>query len=259
LVTASVGDSRIYLVREGRIIQLTTDHTWVQEAIENGLLTEEQAAQHPNIHVIRRYLGSKDTVEPELRLHLAESAKKSAETTEPGIKLLPGDRLIVCTDGLTDLVKDQEILSTLAGQTMNQALGQLVNLANQRGGHDNITIIAIQVPGNGEAAASAGLPARRSKVLAGCLGAVAALIFALLMITGVLWWGTRSGDLSTSTSTLAAPAQTPPGVVPSAIPSVFPETPSVAPTPTYMPIMLETMTGPPGSTLTPWPTNTAYP
>ena len=71
LYTASVGDSRIYLIREGQIQQITTDHTWVQEAIEHGALTPEQARNHPNVHVIRRYLGSKQPVVPDVRLRLS--------------------------------------------------------------------------------------------------------------------------------------------------------------------------------------------
>ena len=68
LHTAYVGDSRIYLMRAGRIQQLTTDHTWVQEAMEKGILTPEQARTHPNVHVIRRYLGSAEPPEPDFRL-----------------------------------------------------------------------------------------------------------------------------------------------------------------------------------------------
>src|SRR5512146_2879959 len=70
LHTAYVGDSRIYLMRGGRIQQLTVDHTWVQEAIDKGILTPEQAREHPNVHVIRRYLGSPTPPAPDVRLKL---------------------------------------------------------------------------------------------------------------------------------------------------------------------------------------------
>ncbi len=71
LHTVYVGDSRIYLMRGGRIQQLTVDHTWVQEAIDRGVLTPEKAREHPNVHVIRRYLGSPVPPEPDFRLKLA--------------------------------------------------------------------------------------------------------------------------------------------------------------------------------------------
>lgn len=259
LVTANVGDSRIYLLRSGAISQLSTDHTWIQEAIDSGLLTAEQAAQHPNMHVIRRYLGSKDSVEPELRQRLGENAKKSNENGEAAIQLLPGDCLILCTDGLTDLVKDQEILAAISTHALHDALDRLVDLANQRGGHDNITIIAIRVPEDGQSAPGKNVAVRRRKMIAGCLGAIALLTLVAMLITAATWWYLRTGNLPTSTPTspallLTEPAANPPGLLTDA-----PTTTSVLPTPTDTPIGLESATPPPGSTLTPWPTNTIAP
>jgi PPM family protein phosphatase len=143
LYTASVGDSRIYLIRDQDIHQLTTDHTWVQEAIEHGALTPEQARTHPNTHVIRRYLGSRTPPVPDIRLRLdAEESDQEAEKNQ-GTFLNETDRLLLCTDGLTDLVSDREILGALQTNSIDSAVQQLIQLANLRGGHDNITIVAL--------------------------------------------------------------------------------------------------------------------
>ena len=105
LFTATVGDSRIYLMRDDTIQQLSTDHTWIQEAIDRGLLQPDQINGHPNAHVIQRYLGSPTPPEVDFRIRLSGSEGDSNQ----GMQLLPGDRLLLCSDGLTDLVEDEEI------------------------------------------------------------------------------------------------------------------------------------------------------
>ncbi|HET9589095.1 MAG TPA: protein phosphatase 2C domain-containing protein, partial [Anaerolineales bacterium] len=102
LYTAYVGDSRIYLIRSGRIQQLTIDHTWVQEAIDKGILTPEMARQHPNVHVIRRYLGSPSPPEPDFRMRLSGNEGDQPTESLQGFQLLPDDVLLLCSDGLTD-------------------------------------------------------------------------------------------------------------------------------------------------------------
>jgi PPM family protein phosphatase len=146
LYTASVGDSRVYLIREERIRQLTVDHTWIQEAIDKGLLTFEEAAGHPNQHVIRRFLGSETPPMPDMRLFLDPDDSDEEAKSHQGMRLHPGDCLLLCSDGLTDLVADWEILARIKQLHTEEALAGLVDLANGRGGHDNITIIALQVP-----------------------------------------------------------------------------------------------------------------
>src|SRR6185295_17771207 len=110
LYTAYVGDSRIYLIRSGRIQQLTVDHTWVQEAIEKGVITPEKARDHPNVHVIRRYLGSPVPPDPDFRLNLFDGEGAHHPENNQGVQLLPNDVLLLCSDGLTDLVWNDEIL-----------------------------------------------------------------------------------------------------------------------------------------------------
>lgn len=131
---AHVGDSRAYLIRKGTIQQLTRDHSVVQSMLDAGLLTAEQAADHPDANRITRALGMQPEVE--------------VETAPQPVTLLPNDTLLLCSDGLTDLVDDHEILGQVQA---NVASGlavvaqQLVSLANDRGGHDNITVQLVHV------------------------------------------------------------------------------------------------------------------
>ncbi|MFN2195090.1 MAG: PP2C family protein-serine/threonine phosphatase [Anaerolineales bacterium] len=146
LYAVSAGDSRLYLLRDGHILQLTTDHTWIQEALDGGYITPEEASRHPNQHVIRRYLGSQKLVEPDTRLRLRPQESDADAQANQGLRLNPGDFVLLCTDGLTDLVQDEEIYAALQRDPLETALSGLVDLANQRGGHDNITIAALRMP-----------------------------------------------------------------------------------------------------------------
>jgi protein phosphatase len=146
LYIAYAGDSRIYFIREGKIRQVSRDHTWVQEAVEKGVLSSSQIKTHPNLHVIRRYLGSETPPEPDLRLFLTPNDNDAKAKANQGLLLQPGDVILLCTDGLTDLVNASEILETLQGKTLNQTALALVDLANQRGGHDNITTVLLGMP-----------------------------------------------------------------------------------------------------------------
>jgi len=146
LYIAYAGDSRIYLMRESKIHQISRDHTWVQEAIEKGILSSSQIKTHPNLHVIRRYLGSETPSEPDLRLFLSGQESDDKAKANQGLLLQPGDVVLLCTDGLTDLVNEKEILETLQGKTLDQTARALIDIANQRGGHDNITVVLLGMP-----------------------------------------------------------------------------------------------------------------
>lgn len=150
LYTAYVGDSRIYLVRDGKIHRLTVDHTWVQEAIEKGIILPEQARDHPNVHVIRRHLGSVELPQVDFRLRLDNEDDPEKARKNQGAQLLTGDILLLCSDGLTDMVWDDEILRVITTRnSLKSAAEDLVAQANERGGHDNITVILIGVPKEG--------------------------------------------------------------------------------------------------------------
>jgi protein phosphatase len=149
LYIATLGDSRLYLVRDNVIQQLNIDHTWVQEALDVGVINSEEARSHPRRHLIRSYLGSSDPIHPDLRLYLDAEENQEQAKANQGLPLVPGDQIMICTDGLTDLVADQEILEILEGEDNKEdQLQKLVDLANLRGGHDNITVVVLQAPGN---------------------------------------------------------------------------------------------------------------
>jgi serine/threonine protein phosphatase PrpC len=147
LYTAYIGDSRIYLIRDGKIQRLTVDHTWVQEAIEKGIITPDQARDHPNVHIIRRHLGSVELPEVDFRLKLSVEDDDEQARRNQGAHLRSGDILLMCSDGLTDMVWDDEILRLVTTRNaLKSAAEDLVEQANERGGHDNITVILIGVP-----------------------------------------------------------------------------------------------------------------
>lgn len=126
---AHVGDSRIYCIRRNQIYRWTKDHSRVSELVEKGLISEEEAEVHPQRNLITRALGAKDDVVPEI--------------TNQNLYL--GDRIILCTDGVSGKVRDQELVAALAGKSPQQAAKWLVDLANQRGGEDNSTVQVIDI------------------------------------------------------------------------------------------------------------------
>ena len=184
LYIANVGDTRIYLVRGGLIRQLTTDHTWIQEAIDQGMLTPEQAKNHPNTHIIRRYLGSRLPVEPNLRIRPEVNALLNPFQRERGLLLQQGDRILLCSDGLTDLVEDSEILNAFQSQPIQTALEVLVRLANQRGGHDNITLVALEVPDG--YIAEPPLNTRRRRIPVGYAAAGLLVLLGIMLVSSLL-------------------------------------------------------------------------
>jgi PPM family protein phosphatase len=140
---AHVGDSRCYLVRGGEITQLSSDHTLVARMVQEGKLTPEQAETHPQRSILTRALGA----EPEIDVDTLE------------LQLAPGDRLILCSDGLSSVIPDEQILATLAdSKGLKEACKRLVEAANGRGGPDNITVVVVEVSGEG-AVRKAGSPA----------------------------------------------------------------------------------------------------
>lgn len=147
LFTAYVGDSRIYLLRGKYIQQLSIDHTWVQEAYEKGIITADQLRDHPNVHVIRRHLGGVRLPEVDFRLRIDNEETDEESLNNQGFQLQPGDTILICTDGLTDLVWDDEINEIIRGKRdLKSAAEALVNLANERGGHDNISVVLLSMP-----------------------------------------------------------------------------------------------------------------
>jgi len=125
-----VGDSRAYVLREDEMVQLTKDHSYVQEQVDAGYLTPQQARVHPYSNVITRCVGANDDVDPDVY----------------GGTLHGGDLYLLASDGLTGMLADHEMKEILQnGSDMDTALNELINTANGRGGLDNITAIILQV------------------------------------------------------------------------------------------------------------------
>ena len=132
IIAANVGDSRIYLVRDGHMEMLSKDHTIVQEQVDMGTMTEEEAATSPLRHILTKNLGSAETLDPDIF------------EIEPSNR----DRFILCSDGVTDLISDDEILEmTKKHNDPSNLCRKLIDMALKRGAHDNATIVSVYLSG----------------------------------------------------------------------------------------------------------------
>ncbi|MHC5122588.1 MAG: PP2C family protein-serine/threonine phosphatase [Planctomycetota bacterium] len=128
----NVGDSRLYRLRNNRFVQISHDHSYVNELIKRGHLHPDDAFGHPDSAIITQYMGMDKKTRPHIR----------------SFKLHPGDRLLLCTDGLTDMLSDRTIKKTLsAALPLEQSAQSLVKQANEMGGCDNTTVIVIDWSG----------------------------------------------------------------------------------------------------------------
>lgn len=125
LFLAQVGDSRAYLLRNGKLRQLTIDHSWVEEAVAQNILTREQARVHPNRNIITRAIGLDNSVSVDIDV----------------IHLRKGDFLLLCSDGLNSMITDEEILKIIKDNQLSQVCNALIEGANGAGGLDNTTVI----------------------------------------------------------------------------------------------------------------------
>lgn len=127
IITAHVGDSRAYMIGDD-IKQITKDHSYVQELVSRGEISSEMAKNHPKKNYITRAMGAEDTVKVDIT-----------------IKPYNGETIILCSDGLTNYVEDSEIMEYIKKEnTLQESAEKLVMLANERGGGDNITIVALE-------------------------------------------------------------------------------------------------------------------
>jgi protein phosphatase len=142
LAVVNVGDSRVYLLRQGELEQLTTDHSLVQELVDDGQLSEVEATVHPQRHVLTRALGVDSDVSVDI------------------LQVLPlkGDRLLLCSDGLSRELSDTQVASIMRRLAdPDDAARELVSAAKNRGGNDNITVVIIDVTDDGDLPQTASL------------------------------------------------------------------------------------------------------
>jgi PPM family protein phosphatase len=127
---AHVGDSRAYLIREGKLIQLTSDHSWVNEQLRTGAISSQQARNHPYRNIVTRALGGPNPVDVDV---MEEEMKD-------------GDIILLCSDGLNTMISDEQILEIVNRNKddLDQGCKELINTANENGGEDNVTAILVK-------------------------------------------------------------------------------------------------------------------
>lgn len=183
LYLAHVGDSRLYLLRNGQIYQLTIDHTWAEEAIRAGRSPEE-IRNHPNRGVILRYLGIDPTVSIDTRYR--DITGEIADALAGPFFLEPGDTLLLCTDGLSDVLDNRTIAGFMAYLDCQTAADALVSAALRAGTTDNVTAVVLRLPGGAVVPPAAAVQAGRKlpllAVALGAIGLVALALAALLVL-----------------------------------------------------------------------------
>jgi protein phosphatase len=188
---ANVGDSRAYRMRDGTLEQITLDHSLVAELHRRGMITEEEALVHPRRNEVLRSLG----VEPDVVVDVHR------------VDLQPGDLFLLCSDGLSGVVRDAEIAEVMHREPPAQAVRTLVDFANSRGGPDNVTVQIARIPG----------PEPEAGSTSGGRSQVRALTLALLAVASalavILVW-TLIGELRGPPDAASAPPLAPPVAAP---------------------------------------------
>ena len=237
LVLANVGDSRAYLLRNGTLKQVTRDHSFVEEQIRAGILSREEARNHPQRNVVTRALG----------------AKPEVEVDTYGGTLAPGDTLLLCSDGLSEPVHDQDMARILSQYPPPEAVSRLIALANERGGGDNISALVVRaMPAQGAAAAKEAATTKKTvptapttetsarrgpstRVLLG-IGAGAILILAAV-VAGLLFlipnlgfgWGGATATPTAAPQPTTAPPVPSPTATPQPAATLQPAAPTATP------------------------------
>ncbi|AOG24405.1 Stp1/IreP family PP2C-type Ser/Thr phosphatase [Acidovorax sp. RAC01] len=135
LILGHIGDSRCYRVRDGALQQMTRDHSWLQEQVDAGLLTPQQAAVSPNRNLVTRALG----VEPNVLMEVNE------------FEVAPGDLFLMCSDGLTDMVSDEALADMVCEPlALEEKATLLIDAANANGGRDNVSVLLVQAATGGK-------------------------------------------------------------------------------------------------------------
>lgn len=147
LYLANLGDSRAYLLRGRSIRQLNFDHTWLEDnAVSDQSGSKSITRDHPLAHVLSRYLGSTHPALVDMRLRPEKRLLQINAPITKHLELLNGDHILLCSDGLTDMLTDTEIRAAIKGKMLQKDVQKLVLCALENGGHDNVTVILIKIP-----------------------------------------------------------------------------------------------------------------
>ena len=131
LLAMNVGDSRLYLISDGKIRQITMDHSLVEEMVRKGILAKEKARNHPKKNIITKAVGVAQAVEPDFF----------------EVDLKAGDRILMCSDGLSNMLEDEELQKIVDSVgSLEDKAKLLVDAANVNGGKDNVSVILIEIP-----------------------------------------------------------------------------------------------------------------
>jgi serine/threonine protein phosphatase PrpC len=166
---AHVGDSRVYLIRKSKIKKITTDHSFVEKLVEEGRISPEEAREHPQKNVLYMSLGARENLTPEI---------------VPSMVMEDGDALVMCSDGLSNMVTDEDLMKTVMDYYPEDAANALVKLANANGGADNITLQIVRL-GSLEMLEKT-KPIRVARSRRKIFGAISLLV--LLVILSALWY-----------------------------------------------------------------------
>ena len=180
MAVAHVGDSRVYVLRQGTLVRVTHDHSYVEELVDSGQITADEARTHPSRSIITRALGS----DPDMYAdHFS-------------LEVNDGDRIILCSDGLSSMISDAEIESlAVSSATPQQAADNLVAAALTAGGADNVTVVVVDVLNDGIADAARRRLLHRAAILGGTVVAVVALsVLLALALVRSEWYLGANGD-----------------------------------------------------------------
>jgi len=255
LTVANVGDSRAYLIHNDQINQISRDHSVVARLVAEGIITPEQAEIHPRRHVISRSIGGQPQIETDI----------FTET------FLPGDCLLLCSDGLTEHVSDAEILAVMQSQDPEAGVQRLVDLANQSGGSDNITVLTVHALRGRKSQMLATKPLPETKkrgvsrrpawpwigvVVAALLLSVAGLIGGIFLILNPTPTPTPTATATAASTPMPTTTPTSPPLPTSTLLKSSPEPPTATPLPTATDTQQPTRTPSPtaAATATPSPT-----
>ncbi len=168
---AHIGDSRIYWVTGNKIVQLTMDHSLVERMVREGALSLEEARSHPKRNVLYQSLGVSTDLHPQL--------------VGP-VNIKPGDKFILCSDGLYNHLQDHELKKAVQQMDPQQAVDFFISKANERGGQDNITVVVVEVPSEKAVERGKGRFISRFKEVLRRTVDLRALVFVVLLIIGVI-------------------------------------------------------------------------